>query len=119
MKHGVGGDGIDLLVAPAIGVDGTCEVGLFAQDIVPLQHDGKHLAPEEAVRQLGVPQQFVGIERLVVEAASAKTMEIGGETGTPREGDARVATIVEVPRGKVVRGLQAIVGMGIGDATIQ
>ena len=119
VQHGIAGNGVDFLVSPTVGVDGTCKVGLFAQDVVPLQHHSKHLALEEAVRQLSIPQQFVGIQRLVVVAASAKTVEIGREAGTPRKGDARVATVVVIPRGKVVRCLQTILCMGIGSAAVQ
>ena len=55
MQHGIAGDGVDLLVAPSIGIDCTSEVGLLVQNVVPLQHNGELLATQETVRQLGIP----------------------------------------------------------------
>ena len=41
VEHGIASNGIDLLIAPAIGIDGTREVGLLVQNVIPLQHDGE------------------------------------------------------------------------------
>ena len=119
MQHGIRRDGIHLLVAPAVGIDGTREGGLLVQDVVPLQHDGERLRAQEAVRQLGVPQQLVGVQRLVGIAALAEHVEVGREVGTPRERNLGVAAVREVPRCQVVRGLQPVLGTGEGGACIQ
>ena len=49
VHHGVAGDGVDLLVTPAVSVDGTCEVGLLSQDVIPLEHDREFLATQETM----------------------------------------------------------------------
>ena len=46
-------------------------------------------------------------------------MYVGREVGAPREGDAGVGTIREVPRGEVVRGLQTVFGMCIGGTAVE
>ena len=40
MDDGIRRDGVYLAVCPPIGVDRSREIGLFTQDVVPLQHDG-------------------------------------------------------------------------------
>ena len=71
------------------------------------------------MRELGIPEQLVGIERLVRIAALAKHVDIGGEVGPPREGNLGVATIGEIPRSEVVGGLQTVIGAGIGGTAIE
>ena len=98
VKHSVRSDSVDFLVAPTVGVDGTTEVRLFVENVVPLEHHGEFLALEETLRELGIPQQLVGVERRIAIAALAVHVHVGREVGTPGEGDLRVATVVEVPR---------------------
>ena len=102
MQHGIAGDGVDLLVAPAVGINGSREGGLLAQDVVPPQHDGQWFATQETLRQLHVPYHLVGIQGLVAIAALAEHVEVGAQVGTPWEGYLRVAAIREVPRRQVV-----------------
>ena len=115
MQHGIRGDGIHRAVGPAVGVHRAREVGLLVEDVVPLQHHREFLAFHETVRELRVPYQLVGIERGVAVAPLAEHMEIGGEIGAPRERDARVASIREVPGGEVVGGLEPVFRTGISD----
>ena len=105
MKHSVRRNGIHLLIAPAVGIDGTGEVGLLVQDVVPLKHDGELLASQEAMTQLGIPDKLVGIESLVAVASLTEHVSIGREIAPPREGDTSVSAILEVPSREVVRGL--------------
>ena len=79
VEHGIGGDGVDFAVGPAVGVDGTGEVGLLVENVVPLKHDGEYLATEEAVAELCVPDELVGVECLVGITTLAVAMEVGRE----------------------------------------
>ncbi len=119
MEHGIRRDGVHLLVAPAVGIDGAAEVGLFVQDVIPLQHDGELLAAQEALTQLCVPYQLVGVQCLVAVSALTETVEVGAQVHSPRECDAGVAAIAEVPRGEVARGLQAVLCVSVGQPSVQ
>ena len=77
MDHSIAGDGIHLLVAPSVGVDGAVEVGLLVQDVVPLEHDGHLLATQETVGKLRVPYQLIGVERGIGISAFAVAVEVG------------------------------------------
>ena len=68
---------------------------------------------------MGIPQQFVGIHRLVGITAFAEHVEVGGEFHAPIEADIGVTTILEVPGGQVVRGLQTVLGAGIRGTTVE
>ena len=105
MNHAVRCDGIHLTVCPAVGAHRTGEVGLLMKDVIPLQHHGQFLATQETVRQLGVPYHFIGVQRLIAIAALTKHVEVGDQAGTPWEGDIRIAAVLEVPGGQVVRSL--------------
>ena len=119
MQHGITRDGVDFLVAPAVGIDGAREGGLLAQDVVPLQHDSQRFATQETVRQLHVPYHLIGVQRLVAIAALAVHVEVGTQVGAPWEGYLSVAAIGEVPRRQVVRGLQTVLCAGIRGALVQ
>ena len=93
MQHGITRDGVDFLVAPAVGIDGAREGGLLAQDVVPLQHDGQRFATQETVRQLHVPYHLIGVQRLVAIAALAEYVEVGAEIRAPGEGDLCVSAV--------------------------
>ncbi len=79
MENGIRGNGVNLLVTPAVSIDGTTEVGLLVQDIIPLQHHGEGLAAQETIAQLRIPNQFVGVQRSIGIAALAIYVEIGRE----------------------------------------
>ena len=69
VHHGVAGDAVHLAVGPSVGRDGAAEVRLLIEDVIPLQHDSQLLAAQESVGELGVPDELVGVERLVAVAA--------------------------------------------------
>ena len=71
------------------------------------------------MRQLGIPQQFVGVQTLVVIASLAEHVAVGRKVGTPGERNLGVATIRDVPRGEIVSSLQAVVSTGVGGASIE
>ena len=77
VEHSVRSNSIDFAVGPAISIDRTTEIGLFSQDIVPLQHDCKFLATQEAIRELRVPDELVGVQRGIGIAALAVDVEVG------------------------------------------
>lgn len=77
VEHSVRSNSIDFAVGPAISIDRTTEIGLFTQDIVPLQHDCKLLATQEAIRELRVPDELVGVQRGIGIAALAVDVEVG------------------------------------------
>ena len=76
MDHGIGCDGIHFTVCPSVGSDITCEVRLFMEDIIPLEHDYQFLASQESMRQLCVPDKFIGIQRLVTIASFAEHVDV-------------------------------------------
>ena len=65
------------------------------------------------MRKLGIPDEFISVQALVAIATLAIDVEIGREVGTPREGDLRIAAIVEVPGRQVVRGLKPVLSTGV------
>ena len=119
MKHGIGSNGVNLRVTPSVGVHCTGEVGLLVQDVIPLQHDGERLAAQETVAQLCIPNEFVGIQRLVAVASFAEHMGIGREIATPRECDSGIAAIGEIPGCQVVGSLKTVLSMCIGSSSVK
>ena len=89
------------------------------EDIVELQRDGEGLALEEALRQLGIPDELVGVHRGIVVATTALHVHIGGEGGTPGGSDAYHTAIGELPRVEVVVLLQVVTRTGIADRTVE
>ena len=59
VNHSIAGDGIDLTVGPAVGVDRTREIRLLMENVIPLQHHCQRFSAQETMRQLQIPQQFV------------------------------------------------------------
>ena len=101
MDHGIGGDGVHLAVGPSVGTHRAREVGLFVEDVIPLQHDGEFLSLEETLRELCVPDELIGIECLVAVSPLAEHMEVGRQVGAPWEGNSCVASVREIPCGEI------------------
>ena len=89
------------------------------EDIVELQRDGEGLALEEALRQLGIPDELVGVHRGIVVATTALHVHIGGEGGTPGGGNAYHTAIGELPRVEVVVLLQVVTRTGVANRTVE
>ena len=89
------------------------------QNVVPLQHYREPTSAQEGLRELGIPQELVGIHRLVGITAFAEHVEVGCEFHAPIKADVRVTTILEIPGRKVVRGLQTILCTGIRRTTVE
>ena len=67
---------------------------------------------------LGIPEQFVGVEALVTVTSFAVHVDIGGEVGPPWEGNPGVGTVEVVPSSEVVGGLQTILRVGKGGVVV-
>ena len=119
MEHGIGCDSIHLAVGPSVGTHRAREVRLLVEDVIPLQHDGEFLSLEETLRKLCVPDELIGIERLVAISPLAEHVEVGGEVGAPREGNPCISAIREVPCREVARCLQFVLSMGIGGIAVE
>ena len=119
MQHRIAGDGVYLTIGPAVGIHRSREVGLLVQDVIPLKHHGELLATQETMRDLSIPDEFVGVEGLVAITALAEHVDIGGNVTAPREGDSCVSTIREVPCCQVARCLQTVLCMCVGCVGIE
>ena len=78
------------------------------KNIVELQHDSQGLALEEALRYLGVPDEFVGVHRRLVIASTTLHVEVGGKGCTPRGCDSQHTAIGELPGIEVVIRLEIV-----------
>ena len=71
------------------------------------------------MRELGIPNQLIGVECLVAIAALAIHVDVCGEVAAPRDGDLCVPAIIEIPRGEVAGCLQAVLGTGVSGTAIE
>ena len=76
------------------------------ENVIELERDGKSIALEEALRDLGVPNQFIGVHRVVGISAAALHGQISGKCRAPRSSDTHHAAISVLPSVEVVFGLQ-------------
>ena len=97
VKHSVSSNSVYLPVGPAIGIDIAREVGLLVQDVVPLKHHHQLLSAQEAMGKLGVPDYFIGVQRLVAISSLAVYVDVCAQGGFPGEGDLCVSAIGNVP----------------------
>ena len=67
---------------------------------------------------MSVPEQFVGVERRITVTSLAVHVDVGREVGTPWEGNSGVGTILVIPRGEIVGGLQTVVRVCIGGVVV-
>ena len=89
------------------------------QDVVELESDGERLALEEALGQLSVPDQFVGVHRRVAVAAAARHIEIGRQLHAPRQLCGGVESVGEVPRILITLRLELVATKGIAHVAVQ
>ena len=101
-------DAVILRVRAPHGVDHAREVALLVEDIVELERDRERLATQEALRHLGVPKQFVAVERGVVVASAAVHVEVRGEARAPGRREVDGSAIGEAPGVEVLRRLQLV-----------
>ena len=71
VEHGIRVDAVVLGIGTGHSSKGTAQGALLVQQVVELDHHGEGFALEEALRELGVPYQFVGVHRLVAVSSSA------------------------------------------------
>ena len=79
MNHTIASDGVILGITALGGRDDMADGGLLMQDVVELERDGESLALEEALRHLGIPDEFVGVHRVVGIATTALHVQVRGE----------------------------------------
>ena len=108
MKHCITRDGVILRIGTTHSRDNAAKRGLLMKDIVELQRNGKGFTLEETLRQLSIPDKFVGIQRSIVVAASTLHVHISSESSTPRCSNANHATIGELPCVEVIILLQIV-----------
>ena len=75
MQHRIAVDGIILRIRAGCSRNGTREGALLAENIVELQHDGKRLALQEALRELRIPYKLIRIHAAVAITAAAADRE--------------------------------------------
>ena len=75
VQHRIAVDGIILRIRTGCSRNGTREGALLAEDIVELQHDGKRLALQEALRELRIPYKLIRIHAAVAITAAAADRE--------------------------------------------
>ena len=75
MKHRIAVDGIILRIRTGCRRNGTREGALLTKDIVKLQHDGKRLALQETLRELGIPYKLIRIHTAVIIATATADRE--------------------------------------------
>ena len=119
MEHAVAGNGVILGITTHRGCDRTADSGLLVQDIIELERDGERIATEEALRYLGVPDELVGVHRVVGITTATLHVEVGGERRAPRSGDAYHTTIGELPGVEVVVGLELAAVVVIVQRTVE
>ena len=75
VQHRIAVDGIILRIRAGCSRNGTREGALLAENIVELQHDGKRLALQEALRELRIPYKLIRIHAAVAITAAAADRE--------------------------------------------
>ena len=75
VQHRIAVDGIILRIRTGCSRNGTREGALLAEDIVELQHDGKRLTLQEALRELRIPYKLIRIHAAVAITAAAADRE--------------------------------------------
>ena len=79
MNHTIAGDGVILGITALGSGDDMADGGLLMQDVVELERDGEGLTLEETLRHLGIPDEFVGVHRVVSIATTALHIQVRGE----------------------------------------
>ena len=75
VQHRIAVDGIILRIRAGCSRNGTRESALLAENIVELEHDGKRLALQEALRELRIPYKLIRIHAAVAITAAAADRE--------------------------------------------
>ena len=71
MKHKVAVHRIVPRIAAHRSIHYSAYVALLAENVVELQGYGSCILGEEALRYLGIPDEFIGIELRIAESATA------------------------------------------------
>ena len=75
MKHRIAVDGIILGICTGCSRDGTREGALLTKNVIELEHDGKRLALQEALRELRIPYKLIGVHTAVIISTATADRE--------------------------------------------
>jgi hypothetical protein len=67
------------------------------QEVIELEAYREGLTLKETLRNLGIPDELVGISGSITESSTASHAYVGSELCTPRSIDGSIETIVEAP----------------------
>ena len=118
MHHHVAVDGIAPRVRTLRGRNRTADVAPLAQNVIPLYGNRSGVAFQETLRKLGVPDQLVGVHRLVIVSAAAALSDVGGQAHVPRHVDLYVSTVREIIRVQIGVLLKVVSRMLVVDVTV-
>ena len=86
-------------VRPAVpshlSIDTAADVALLMQYVEQLQAQSSSIAGQKALRNLGIPNKFVGVHGMVVKAATAIHGHVCRNSHIPRGVNLQIATICE------------------------
>ena len=108
VEHGIGIDAVILRIAAPRSIHPALVVALLTQQVVEVQGHDERFVLEERLRQLSVPDEFVGIHRGVVIASATTLMEIAAQLKVPGQAHQELPTIVELPGVKIRSRLKLI-----------
>ena len=97
VEHDIGGERVAPRVGAHHGVDRAGDVALLREDVVEAEAEREGSVAEEGLRELGVPNQFVGVHRRGRETAARLHADVGRKAHP--EGEVKIAchTIGETP----------------------
>ena len=98
VEHRIGVERVAPRVGAHHGVDRAGDVALLREDVVEAEAEREGAVAEEGLRELGVPEQFVGVHRRGRETAARLHADVGGEAQTERQVEVGRGPIGEAPR---------------------
>lgn len=119
VEHGIRVDAVVLGIGTGHGSKGTAQGALLVQQVVELDHHGEGFALEEALRELGVPYQFVGVHRLVAVSSSAALAQVCAQAHAPGHGGCDARSVRELPGVHVARCLKLVAGMVVVEGSVE
>ena len=119
VEHGIRVDAVVLGIGTGHGSKGTAQGALLVQQVVELDHHGEGFALEEALRELGVPNQFVGVHRIVAVSSSAALAQVCAQAHAPGHGGCDARSVRELPGVHVARCLKLVAGMVVVECSVE
>ena len=120
VEHDVAVDAVAVGVAVACGADVAVDVALLAKDVVELQADSSGILTEEALGNLCVPEQLVGVELCAAVATTAVHVDVGVDLDVlPGDVEVGAGAISELPGVLLVFGLHLVEGVAVSNVPAQ